>query len=126
MPLATSKGTGVINLRTNPPDVTIYLDGEEYTVKTPASINNIPAGEHTYTMRKDGYLDYTGNTIVGDTQLCCIDIDMMISKETGQCSTQSVPSYELPIPITPPKPDYGMLIIGLLAGILIVKVIEKK
>jgi len=120
MPLVTAKGTGVISFRTNPPEVTIFLDGEEYTVKTPASVNSIPVGEHAFALRKDGFLDYAGSTMVGDTQLCCIDIDMSTSKETDKCSTEPVPSYEPPIPITPPKPDYGMLIVGLLAGILIV------
>lgn len=126
MPLATSKGTGVINFKTDPAEVTIYLDGEEYTVKTPATINNIPAGDHTFTLRKDGFLDYTSSTTVGDTQLCCINIDMTTSKETGKCSIEPVPSYEGLVPTVPTRPDYGILIVGLFAGMLIVKLVEKK
>ncbi len=42
---------------------------------------------------------------------------MAIAKETGACSTQPVPTYEVPSPF-PAKPDYSQLILGIIAGIL--------
>jgi hypothetical protein len=118
MPLVTSEGTGVISFRTDPVGALVYLDGEEYPVSTPSAINNIPEGQHTYTLRKDGYLDFTGDASVSPGQLCCVEVNMSTSQEKGVCSTQPVPTYEVPAPV-PTKPDYGLLALGLFAGLIV-------
>lgn len=124
MPLVTSKGTGVVSFRTDPFGATIYLDGEEYSARTPAAVNNIPTGEHTYVLRKEGFLDFQGRATVNDSQLCCIAINMTTSKSEETCSTEEVPSYEVPVPLKP-TPDYGMLAIGLFIGIIIAGLLKK-
>lgn len=119
MVLATSEGTGALSFKTAPIGALIYLDGEEYPAETPSTINNIPEGKHTFALRKDGYLDYAGDADVNPGQLCCIEVDMAISKEKGACSIQPIPTYEVP---SPTKPDYSQLILGIFAGILSVVV----
>lgn len=118
MPLVTSEGTGVMSFKTEPVGASIYLDGEEYPVLTQSTINNIPEGQHTYTLRKDGYLDFTGEANVNPGQLCCVEVNMSTSKEKGVCSIQPVPTYEVPVTI-PTKPDYGLLALGLFVGAII-------
>lgn len=121
MMLSTDPGTGVVRFLTDPVGALIYLDGEEYSVITPATINNIPVGEHDYVLRKEGQADYIGKITVEDGSLCCADINMSTVKETEQCSTEIVP---LPY-ITAPRPDYGMLIIGLFAGLIFAGMIRE-
>lgn len=118
MQLVTSKDTGVISFKTDPAGALIYLDGEEYGIKTPAAINNIPVGNHAYVLRREGFLDFQGKATVKDGALCCIEINMTTSKSEEKCSTEEVPTYEIP---TPPKPtpDYGMLVLGLIIGLII-------
>lgn len=118
MVLVTSEDTGVMSFKTDPVGASIYLDGEEYPVTTPSAINNIPEGQHTYTLRKDGYLDFIGDVSVSSGQLCCVEVNMSTSEEKGVCSTQPVPTYEAPAPV-PTKPDYGLLALGLFAGLII-------
>lgn len=124
MPLVTSKGTGVVSFRTDPSGAIIYLDGEEYGAKTPAAINNIPQGQHTYTLRKEGHLDFTGKATVTESQLCCVEVNMTTSKSEKECSIEEVPTYEPPI-FPKPAPDYGMLVVGLFIGIMIAGLFKK-
>ncbi len=120
MVLVTSEGTGVLSFKTEPAGALIYIDGEEYPVSTPSAINNIPEGKHAYSLRKEGHLDFTGEADVSPGQLCCIEVDMPTSEEKGVCSIQPVPTYEIPTPVPiPTKPDYGLLALGLFAGIII-------
>jgi hypothetical protein len=125
LPLITAQETGVINFKTDPPGAIIYLDGEEYSVQTPATINNVPVGEHIYFLRKEGFIDFQGKATVTDRTLCCVEVNMSTSKSGEACSTEPVPTYEVPKP-PKPKPDYGMLILGLFVGIIIFGLRGKK
>jgi|GEM_PF-3180802 len=49
---------GILDLKTNPDDASIYIDGELLKEKTPALIKNLEVGYHNLTFKKDGYLDY--------------------------------------------------------------------
>ena len=52
---------GLVNVTSNPKGAALYLDDRELQLQTPASIDSIPAGDHTLEIRKEGYKPYTRN-----------------------------------------------------------------
>ena len=48
------RGKGILTVRSKPLEVEVYLD-EELKGNTPLTIKDIPAGEHTLELRKEGY-----------------------------------------------------------------------
>ncbi|MBU0778328.1 PEGA domain-containing protein, partial [Patescibacteria group bacterium] len=62
----TGIAKGSIHFVTVPTGADVYLDGNPQGVKTPATVTDIPAGEHTFTLKLAGYNDLTGPvTVVG-------------------------------------------------------------
>ena len=127
MTLSTAPGTGGLSFVTNPPGATIIIDNEEYSIQTPAAINNIPPGEHTFALRAAGYEDFLDTVNVVESRLCCVNADLMNAQAKQVCNPQPI---EISGPVTPPTPpiggpNYGMLIIGILAGIGIILLLEK-
>ena len=55
--------SGALNIRSDPWGATIRIDGVYYGV-TPKMISGVTAGDHTLTLSKSGYNDYTGTITV--------------------------------------------------------------
>jgi serine/threonine protein kinase len=49
---------GALNLKTEPAEANIYIDGKLYEKKSPFLINKLEVGLHNITLKKDGYQDY--------------------------------------------------------------------
>lgn len=49
---------GGLDLKTEPNEASIYIDGKPYEKKSPAFINKLEIGLHNITLKKDGYQDY--------------------------------------------------------------------
>lgn len=62
----TGIAKGSIHFVTVPTGADVDLDGNPQGVKTPVTVTDIPAGEHTFTLKLSGYNDLTGSvTVVG-------------------------------------------------------------
>ena len=60
----TGIAKGSIHFVTVPAGADVYLDGSAQGVKTPVTVTDIPAGEHTFTLKLAGYNDLTGPVTV--------------------------------------------------------------
>lgn len=103
--------TGSISFISTPPGAEIFIDGADQGEVTPYTISDIPAGVHTYTLKRPGYNDITGTVSVTSNR------------------TESVPATL--IPSVPPIPQAagggGMMIIaGLLAAGVIAAFVLRK
>ena len=55
---------GNISFASVPEGAEIFLDGVDQLVRTPVTITDVPAGSHAYTLKLNGYNDYTGTVEV--------------------------------------------------------------
>lgn len=55
--------TGSVKITSSPPGAEVYMDNE-YHGTTPATINAVPAGNHTVEIRKTGYKTWSQNVAV--------------------------------------------------------------
>lgn len=55
-----SAGSGLLEVEANPSNARIFLDNE-YMGESPATLYNIPAGQHEVAIKKDGYGDFAIN-----------------------------------------------------------------
>lgn len=62
--LITGLDIGAIRFISVPEGAEIYIDSSDQNVKTPFTVINIPAGEHTFTLKLEGYNDLTGTVTV--------------------------------------------------------------
>ena len=84
--------TGSISFASSPSGADIYLDGTLQTSKTPATINNVSAGNHNYILRLTGYDDATGTVTVIAGQTAAVSVTLTPVATTGSISFTSVPS----------------------------------
>ena len=68
LPPSPPQTTGSVSFVSSPPGAEIYIDGHDQGAVTPYTISGIPAGDHTYTLKKPGYNDITGTVSVTQGQ----------------------------------------------------------
>jgi serine/threonine protein kinase len=61
----TMASFGYIDVMSTPDNATIYLDGKNLELMTPAVLNSLFVGEHTIRLVKPGYLEFTRKIDVG-------------------------------------------------------------
>ncbi len=83
--------TGSIAFTSSPSGANIYLDGTLVGV-TPATITNVSAGSHSYTLTLSGYNDYTGTVTVTAGQTSTISATLTALPTTGSITFTSTPS----------------------------------
>ena len=80
----------VLSIPSTPSGANIFLDGDSTGLVTPATIPNLPQGQHTVLLKKTGYVDWT------TTQWAQNDIARVIEANlirlTGSVSVNSTPS----------------------------------
>ncbi|HOQ30727.1 MAG TPA: PEGA domain-containing protein, partial [Armatimonadota bacterium] len=54
----SSAGTGAIQLQSDPPGATVFLDNEQTAYTTPATIQNVPASQHVVEYRFAGFYPF--------------------------------------------------------------------
>ena len=109
--------TGSISFASNPSGANIYLDGTLQTAKTPATITNISAGSHSYTLRLTGYNDATGTVTVTAGQTATVSVTLTPVVTTGSISFDSSPSgADIYIDNFLQTPKTPATITGVLAG----------
>ena len=59
---------GSINFISYPDGGEVFIDGMDQGVKTPANVTGVPIGMHTFTVRLDGYNDFSGTVEVLENQ----------------------------------------------------------
>jgi hypothetical protein len=116
--LYTSPGTGVLSFRSSPSGATVTIDGVDYD-GVPVTINNVPVGQHQFVMKLDGYKDFEDIIEVVESKLCCASIDLEAIRSETSCNPQPIEIREIVTPPEVPKPDYKILIIGILVGVII-------
>ena len=58
--------TGSIQFVSVPVGAEVFIDGSDQGVRTPFTVTNIPAGDHTFTLKLAGYNDASGSvTVIG-------------------------------------------------------------
>lgn len=80
--------TGNIKIYSDPPEATIFVDGEEYGL-TPKILRNISIGEHQVRLKLKGYAEYRTNTTVKYNTTTSVNAQL---KRLGILSVTSVPS----------------------------------
>ena len=63
-PITLLPPTGSASFSSIPSGAEIFLDGADQSIKTPATITDVPAGSHTYTLKLSGYNDFAGTVEV--------------------------------------------------------------
>jgi hypothetical protein len=126
MPIETAPGTGVLQFASNPSNAIIIIDDQEYTVRTPSAIKNIPPGSHVYTIRTDGYQDVTEVADVKEGILCCINANLVSTTAQEVCNPTIIPETGVPTP-TPPSGFGGWgLVFGFVLGIVAISILKEK
>jgi len=87
-----SSSTGNISFVSSPSGADIYLDNVLQTPKTPATITNVPAGNHSYLLRLSGYSDATGTVTVTAGQTAVVSVTLTPVVTTGSIIFVSSPS----------------------------------
>lgn len=125
--IQTSPGTGGLWFNTSPDGAIIIIDGQEYPEKTPSAVNNMPPGEHTFSLKLLGYNDIADTASVIEGRMCCVEYNMASQESTKACNPTPIPETGPPSPSVQiiPQRDYGMLVIGVLIGITIILLIDK-
>ncbi len=82
--------TGSISFSSSPTGASIYLDGTLQTLTTNATITNVSAGSHSYTLSLSGYNSATGTITVTAGQTATVSVTLTPS--TGSISFSSSPS----------------------------------
>lgn len=118
--LTTAPGTGVLNFKSTPLGASMTIDDMDYA-NTPVTINNVPVGRHSFVLKMEGYKDFEDTIEVVENKLCCANIDLQAIRSELACNPQTIEAPEVPVP--PPsgvsKPDYTLLAIVFLAGVVI-------
>ena len=65
-----------LEIRTNPPGVTIYINGVEQRILTPAIFENLSPGEHSIRLERDGYTDRNFNVTLFTNSRLVVSIEM--------------------------------------------------
>ncbi len=83
--------TGSIAFTSSPSGANIYLDGTLVGI-TPATISNVSAGSHSYTLTLSSYNDYTGTVTVTAGQTSTVSATLTALPTTGSIAFTSTPS----------------------------------
>jgi hypothetical protein len=59
---------GSINFISYPDGGEVFIDGMDQGIKTPANVTGVPIGMHTFTVRLEGYNDFSGTVEVLENQ----------------------------------------------------------
>lgn len=59
---------GNISFISYPGGAEVFIDGTDQGIKTPANVTDVPIGMHTFTVRLDGYNDFSGAVEVLENQ----------------------------------------------------------
>ncbi|MDD3813320.1 MAG: PEGA domain-containing protein [Desulfocapsaceae bacterium] len=90
-PTGISKGT--IQFISVPSGAEVFVDDMDQSVKTPVTVTNITAGDHTFTLKLTGYNDTVGNiTVVGGSTVQVYAVLSPITPTTGSLNITSVPA----------------------------------
>lgn len=83
--LQTLQGTGIVKIQSYPAGATLIFNGDDYG-STPVTITNVDEGEHSYTLKLNGFKDYEGKAVVMAGELCCVDVAMEAGTQTTNCT----------------------------------------
>jgi hypothetical protein len=130
MTLTTAPGTGVLNLISNPPGASVFIDTVEYN-PTPVTVNNIPVGSHDFVLKLEGYDDFTDTAMIIEDKMCCETIDL-VGKSSGiVCNPTPIEIKEAVVtpPVTPPTTSTEIsngeyVIIGIVIGVALVLAVQ--
>ncbi|QSZ66965.1 DUF3344 domain-containing protein [Methanofollis aquaemaris] len=68
--------TGCIAVTSTPEGATIFLDGEDTGLVTPATLEEIPVGEHVVTLKRDDYADASATVTVVEDETATVDLTL--------------------------------------------------
>lgn len=90
--VASGAATGSIAFVSVPSAAEIFLDDTDQNQKTPITLTNVPAGDHTFTLKLAGYNDATGTVTVlgGSTENVYVSMTPS-SPTTGSLNIVSTP-----------------------------------
>lgn len=80
---------GCIEVTSTPEGATIFLDGEESGLVTPATLDDIPAGEHVVTLKLENYADASTPITVVEGQTATVYLSL--TTYTGNLTVTSTP-----------------------------------
>lgn len=84
---------GAIKFISIPEGAEIYIDGADQGVKTPATLINLPAGEHTFTLKLEGYNDTVGTVQISGGMITYVYATLIpLSPTTGAIDVSSTPA----------------------------------
>ncbi|MDD4255947.1 MAG: PEGA domain-containing protein, partial [Methanofollis sp.] len=69
--------TGNIAVASTPDGAKVFLDGTDTGTTTNATLENVPAGEHTITVKKSGYMDASTTVTVADTETATVSLTLL-------------------------------------------------
>jgi hypothetical protein len=86
-----------LEIRTNPPGVSVFINGVERT-PAPAVFENLPPGEHSIRLSKEGYRDRRFNVVLFNNSRLVVSIEMeeergfaLVSVHKAQDSNELLP-----------------------------------
>ena len=72
-PLTT---TGALEITSTPPGARVYIDGSDVQRITPATVTNLPVGDHTYLLKLQGYSDAPGRFKVEAGKTAAVSVEL--------------------------------------------------
>jgi hypothetical protein len=90
-----SRATGSIYITSSPSGASIYLDDIYESAKTPYTLTGVTPGEHTVTLRREGYNDGMSKITVkaGDTAQLTIGLASSSGETVEPTSSNSTPGF---------------------------------
>ncbi|QSZ68327.1 DUF3344 domain-containing protein [Methanofollis aquaemaris] len=82
--------TGCIAVTSTPTGADVWLDGEDTGLVTPATLNDIPVGEHVVTLKMDDYADASATVTVVEGETA--PVDLSLTTLTGSLAVTSSPA----------------------------------
>lgn len=89
--LVPEPSSGFIGVTSVPDGATVFIEGRLFGI-TPTRLERVPAGNHTVTVLKDGYLNYTVFSEVPVTESVLVTADLTRIPDTGTIIVDSVPT----------------------------------
>jgi hypothetical protein len=105
-PAEPGSGSGSITISSVPANASIFLDGNTTGLRTDATLEAVPTGEHTVELRMPGYRNATGTVVVEEYE--CSILDVVLSPaggETGENASTghnvTTAGHQVPAPKNP-------------------------
>ena len=76
-PITVLPPTGSASFSSIPSGAEIFIDGADQEVKTPNTVTNVPARDHTYVLKLAGYNDYSGVITVSADQIATVEVTLV-------------------------------------------------